>query len=594
MSSKRPFPSTTYLFILLLFLLTFWLRLHNIDAFSFWTDEGLTPLRSGYSVSEILSNRIIIQEGITNDTHPPLFYLIVHFSRQLFGESDFAYRFPSTLAGVLLIPLMVQFGRRLGGMKLGGVVGVLTAVNPLQIYYAQEARMYTLLILLAAASSYLLWQMLVSNKWRRYWFPYILLAGLSIYTHYFAVFLIAAQSLFVAQLLWRNGQRRMVAGTAVSLFLIALPLIPITLPRLFSGAEAAYFHVPPLVIFQDAVHRFSLGVTVDYSQPLIQLLVSGTVVLLVVGIITLQTWLQRLFLLSYLFAAPVGIAVLSIIKPMYLGVRHIMIGSPALLLILAQAIIWLAAAMKKSTSPCKKAGWSVAITFATLILSISSITAINNLYNDGSYAKDNFRDLIQYIEQRAGENDVIVYNDAILMATHAHYQQRDLPVTAVPIYHRPAQNSMEVLPELAAQYDRIWFLPDPPDDGRDPNKLVQTWLDDNLYRVDSYSGFGNSALVQVTAYSTAPTETAVLPTTAHPLTIEWDNLPTLAGINAKFDQPTHLATLWVELFWQGDSPDPDQQIRLILRGDGGWDLAMVHRPFTAISGWTPIRFMRQS
>ncbi|MCA9962579.1 MAG: hypothetical protein KC443_26275, partial [Anaerolineales bacterium] len=86
---KRPFPplATTFILILLLWL-AFALRLHNLDAFSFWTDEGLTPLRSSYPITEILSNRIIIQEGITRDTHPPLFYLIIHFTRQLFGDTD--------------------------------------------------------------------------------------------------------------------------------------------------------------------------------------------------------------------------------------------------------------------------------------------------------------------------------------------------------------------------------------------------------------------------------------------------------------------------------------------------------------------------
>ena len=102
---KRPLlrPYNAYRWaVVLLILLAFGLRLQNAEMFSFWTDEGLTPLRSGYSISQILSNQVIIQEGITNDTHPPLFFIIIHFSRMILGESDFAYRYPSLLAGVLL------------------------------------------------------------------------------------------------------------------------------------------------------------------------------------------------------------------------------------------------------------------------------------------------------------------------------------------------------------------------------------------------------------------------------------------------------------------------------------------------------------
>ena len=87
-------------------LLGYALRIANIDAFSFWTDEGLTPLRSSYPLSLILRNQIIIQDVVTIATHPPLFYLMIHFSRQLFGETDFAFRYPSLLASVLTIALL--------------------------------------------------------------------------------------------------------------------------------------------------------------------------------------------------------------------------------------------------------------------------------------------------------------------------------------------------------------------------------------------------------------------------------------------------------------------------------------------------------
>lgn len=157
---KRPFSSARVPILILIILLAFWLRLHNIDAFSFWTDEGLTPLRSGYPISEILSNRIIIQEGTTNDTHPAFYFLLIHLTRRLFGETDFAYRFPSALAGILLVPVMFQFGRRLRDDWVGLVAAFLTAVNAIYIWYANEARMYTIVVLLMAVASYGLWRAL--------------------------------------------------------------------------------------------------------------------------------------------------------------------------------------------------------------------------------------------------------------------------------------------------------------------------------------------------------------------------------------------------------------------------------------------------
>ena len=604
---KRPFSPKPLLIVsilLALILFAFALRLHHLDSFSFWTDEGLTSWRASTTIPEILSNNITIQEGTGKDTHPPLYYLLIHFTQQAWGESDFAMRYLSVLAGVLLVPLLYQFGRRLSGVAGGMVAAGLTAVNPLQIWYAQEARMYTLLVLLAAAMSYLLWQMLASNKWRRYLPPYLLLAALAMYTHYSAVFLIAVQSIFIVRLLWRNGQRKLVAGTAVLLFLAAIPLIPLTIPRLFTGAEAAYNRVSPLVILQDAVQHFSLGVTVDFSQPLIQFLVAAMALLAILGIITYSTWSHWLFLLSYLFAAPIGIIVLSTIKPMYLGVRHIMIGSPALLLIIAQSVGWILFSMKRSSSSFRKAGWAVAVVVTTAVLLFGPAKAIHNLYNDDRYAKDNFRDLIRYIEQNAGENDIIIYNDAVLLATNDHYQQRDLPVTAVPVYPHSAQKSIHILPDLAAQYDRIWFLPDPPDDGRDAEQAVQTWLDENAERLGTHNTYGRGALLQVISYATGGMETAVstssmqavLPATAQPLDIHYPSLPPLVGIDYRFEQPTALSTLWFDLFWGGDGtiPAPEQQLRFILRGGDGveWVMSEQDLRVTAVN-WQTDQLIRQ-
>ena len=260
-NSKRWRP-----LLLLIILVAFGLRIHQLDKSGFWLDEALTPLRSGYSVTDILSNRIIIQEGVTKDTHPPLYYLVIHFGRLLLGESDFSYRFPSALAGLLLIPLLFQLARRMENLKTALLVALLAAINPLQIWYAQEARMYTLLVLLATAATLALWRAMTERHLFRWLALYIVLASLAFYTHYTAIFLIGAQGLFWSCLLWRQGHRRLLIGSAVLGLLVALPLLPFTIPRIFTGTEASYFYVSPLVMLQDVVHGFGLGRTIDWNQ----------------------------------------------------------------------------------------------------------------------------------------------------------------------------------------------------------------------------------------------------------------------------------------------------------------------------------------
>jgi hypothetical protein len=582
----RPFRGSA--FLLLLLLLAFALRLSHLDHFSFWTDEGLTPLRAGYPVAEILSNRVIIQEGITRDTHPPFFYLIIHFSRRLLGESDFAYRYPSLLAGLLLVPLLFQFGRRLHGPALGWLAALFTAVNPLHIWYAHEARMYTLFVLLAAAMSYILWRAisqpsLPTRRLRRYVLWYGLLAALTIYTHYTAVFLIGAQGLFWAWLLWRRGQRRLLLGMAAVAVVAAVPLIPFTVPRLFTGAEASYFYVSPLIMLQDVIHGFGQGLSADVGSPGVYLVDGAALALLLLGLAAARSPLRRAFLLVYLLAVVLGLMGGSFIKPMYQGVRHIMVSSPAFLLLVAWGVRdgW----QRRAAYPL----YGVFALGAGLVTLAGSAVSLNNLYRQPQYAKDDFRGLVWYIERHAGDRDVVVYNNAILLPLHEHYRQRpDVAVTASPIYPYAADGVTAQLAELAQTYERIWFVTDPPADRRDTDHAVRRWLDAHLTPVHEQIFHARTTVVAAVVYANAPRAEATLPPDGRLHTVQWPDLPALHGLQLHFEQPTALPTLWLDLFWQ-NSPIPPEgaYLRLSLQGPDGREWLARNGPL-ATNAWPTI------
>ncbi len=592
--------------LIILILLAYGLRLHNLDAYSFWTDEGLTPLRSGYSLPEILSNRIIIQEGVSKDTHPAFYYLLVHFTQQLFGTTDFAFRYPSLLAGVLLAPLLFQFGRRLNGIGVGLLAALLTAINPLQIYYAGEARMYTLFVLLMAGASYLLWRALQGAGVRQYLLLYMLLAGLAFYTHYTAVFLIAAQSVFWIWILWREGYRKLLAAAAALAILIAIPVIPFTLPRLFSGAEANYYYVPPRIMMQDVLHFFGMGMTTDFRQWLIKLLDLLMLALLLIGFWAAKPWRKRAFLLVYLLAVVLGLMAGSLLKPMYQGVRHIMVGSPAFMLLLAigmEAIGgYLIGRWKRAEKPSSNSAVSVLAGLAGIVLLLTpiaaAIIALNNLYNDPDYAKGDYRGLIAYIERRAGDNDVILYNDAVMLPTHAHYQTRsDMDLTALPIYPYAVDAGLDgQMRDLVDRYDRIWFVGGLPADGRDSKKQVEAWLEARLPAVDRYHISHERAAVSTVGYGTAEQVVSELPRDAVSLDIAWPDLPVLRGIEGYFGEAHDAPVLWFDLFWDGDRQPPrDTILRFVLRGpDGDEWLRSETRAARNSDAWPAQGMVRQS
>src|SRR2546423_14498996 len=60
---------------------------------------------------------------------PPLTYWFQVASYRLFGENDFAARFPTTIAAALLAVVLVAWGERLGEGRAGGGLGSAAAAG---------------------------------------------------------------------------------------------------------------------------------------------------------------------------------------------------------------------------------------------------------------------------------------------------------------------------------------------------------------------------------------------------------------------------------------------------------------------------------
>lgn len=83
-----------------------------------------------------------------NDTHPPLYHLLLKATLLILPESEFGLRFFSFLCSVGTLVAVPLFVRRQWGIRAATYAGCFVALSPLDIYYAQENRMYALLGLL--------------------------------------------------------------------------------------------------------------------------------------------------------------------------------------------------------------------------------------------------------------------------------------------------------------------------------------------------------------------------------------------------------------------------------------------------------------
>lgn len=163
-----------------------WLGNHSPVLYltqSLWRDEAFSVLMSEPPVSEII-------RLTAHDFNPPLYYIILHFWMKIFGNGEVAIRMLSFLFHLGLVYIVYQFAQKLKFPRLLTVYCLLfTFLNPMLIYFAFEARMYSLLALLATASMYFFFS--------KNWLLYILCSALGLWTQPFMAFVILSQVVYL-------------------------------------------------------------------------------------------------------------------------------------------------------------------------------------------------------------------------------------------------------------------------------------------------------------------------------------------------------------------------------------------------------------
>jgi mannosyltransferase len=188
------------------------LRFTRIGHQSFWLDESFTVDLVQRPFGDMLS-------GVAStESTPPLYYVLAWLWEKVFGHGEAGLRSLSALFGTLAVPVAWRAAREwFDSPRAGLVAAALVAVNPFFVWYSQEARSYSLLVLMAALS--LLFLARRSYGW------WALSAALALLAHYFAIFLIVPEA---AWLLWSARERgarlatAAVAGVGVALVPLAL------------------------------------------------------------------------------------------------------------------------------------------------------------------------------------------------------------------------------------------------------------------------------------------------------------------------------------------------------------------------------------
>lgn len=193
----------------------------------FWLLVGVTALGAvlrfatlgtqSYHHDEIVTASRVLRVGFGHamdavgfsESAPPLYYALAWLWTQVAGTGEWGLRSLSAVAGVATIPVAFLIGRELRGQRVGLLAAALVAVNPMLLWYSQEARAYSLLCFFCALS--LLFCVRALDRERGEKRDFVLwgvFSSLALATHYFAVFPLIAEVV----LLWRRRGRAMLPG----------------------------------------------------------------------------------------------------------------------------------------------------------------------------------------------------------------------------------------------------------------------------------------------------------------------------------------------------------------------------------------------
>jgi mannosyltransferase len=423
------------------------LRVSHLGVESVWLDEAA-------SIDTAREPAVDVVRDAAKDVHPPLYYLALHFWMRLTGDTEPALRALSVLFSVLAIAALAAFAARWFDRPTALVAAVLAAISPLQIAFAQEARMYALLTLTAVLSIDAFLRV-VQHGTRRALAAYVAATSAMLYTHAYAEFVVAGQGLWLVGALvvsphhraqwWRRGL--LAFGLTALVF---LPWVPAFLAQLYSVERA--FWIPGQTSLASAV-------TAQAGSSLLAWLL-GPLAASAVAVSIVRSRRQTEDATPSLAAATLCAAIIVCViglpyglsrvsRPVFLP-KYTIAASLAFITLAARGVVLL---------PVRRlrAGVLIGIVALTLVPLRTYFTTRH---------KDDWRDVVVHLERAAEPGDLVVFTQAF-GSEPFHYYARRTDLVELPFLEASeglTTQSVNVVAGVAvAPYDRVWLVLSDPD-----------------------------------------------------------------------------------------------------------------------------------
>lgn len=393
--------------IIFIFVITIsgvFLRLYHLGFHDFWYDEV-------YS--------IITTTRFWQDWPPPLYFAFLHYWIKVFGTSEFSLRFPSLIFSSASIPLLFLLGRRIFNAKIGIYSSLFIGLSAFHLWYAQEARPYSLSVFLGLLSTYSLYRALTEKK-NKFWFYFILFSALGLYSNisYSNFFLLVAQllsmQLFIKRRVWIKT-----LFVFIIIFFSFLPHLPKFMARLHYVRDGFWIIIPTLNSFAVTLENFNLG----YNMPFIMYWLSGIWVCCPVirGVfIALRQGNKNMLFILLLFTVPIiSIFIVSkIFVPIYLD-RSLIIFSPYYYLMFALGIESLNKYIKTP------------LVIISILLFLTAVYGyhkdwmpLKDTHHQGVHLKKPFKPAINFIETNFRSGDIVSHTNFASNVPFEFYSQK--------------------------------------------------------------------------------------------------------------------------------------------------------------------------
>ena len=358
------------------------LRLIFLGARSFWGDEIV-------SVKLAADNwRAFDYWILRREANMALYYLLLR-GWVRFGDGEAWVRLFSAVCGILTVAAIYALAKRLLGERVAWIAALLAATNACLVQFSQEARSYSMLMLLVVLSYYFFLRAIEDES---FWVTaaYVVISASALYTHFFAALIICAQ---VASLLWLPVKQVPWRRLTSAYLVLAATAVPIAIYILKNDVGQLYWVQPTTVSEVYKLLIFFAGASKAVAAVL-------SVVSLSMCVLALEHWATKLrnrspegwrigLVLIWAIAPPLIAALISIHKPIFVH-RYLLISLPGYLILVALGVAQLQ----------RKAVLLVLAIFVTL----SGVSIVQGYFRP----IEDWRNAVGYVLENAQQGDALL------------------------------------------------------------------------------------------------------------------------------------------------------------------------------------------